>query len=61
MHKLTLNMSTVLNMPEEPMGSDYASIYMTMSNCQDSEYTWFCVIYPNVPSYTGVLNMVESA
>ena len=54
-------MSTVLNMPKQAIGSEYASIYMNMSNCQDSEYAWICIIYPNVPRYAGVLNMVESA
>ena len=43
------------------MGSEYASKYMNMSNCQGSEYAWIWVIYPYVPRYAGVLNMVESA
>ena len=63
MHKLLLSNTLIicLKLTKYDHGFEYASIYMNMSNCQDSEYAWICIIYPNVPRHAEVLNMVESA
>ena len=35
-----LNMSTILNLPEQAMGSEYALIYMNMSNLPKYTRMW---------------------
>ena len=53
--KTDLILSMFLNMPEETMGSEYALIYMNMSNCaRILNMPESAEIYPNVGKYASI-------
>ena len=49
------NMSTYLNIPEKAVGSEYALIYMNMSNCANIlNIAESAEVYPNVDKYASI-------
>ena len=48
-------MSTYLNIPEKAVGSEYALIYMNMSNCANIlNIAESAEVYPNVDKYASI-------